>query len=146
MQIIKVGLTKKSQISDIDYDLVSQYRWHYHCGKAWSKEVGYLSRFLLRPSYGLVVDHIDGNQLNNQRENLRLATYAQNASNRRPSGKRIYKGVQQHRKKYEAKLFINGKPKKLGRFLTIEEAALAYNKAAIEQYGEFAYLNKIARS
>jgi hypothetical protein len=93
------------------------------------------------------VDHIDGNGLNNQKNNLRLCTHQQNQFNQRLSKANSsgYKGVYwcSHRKRWIAQISINKKPKNLGGFLNKEEAAKAYNEAAILYYGEFAKLNEI---
>ena len=102
-----------------------------------------LERMLGRPiQKGEVVDHIDGNGLNNCRNNLRLASPMQNAGNStRKSKNKPYKGVYFHKKLglYQARLRIDGKVNKsLGCFDTAEEAHEAYKRAAIEKWGEFA--------
>lgn len=88
------------------------------------------------------VDHIDGDSTNNQRENLRVATRAQNAANRkrRVDNKTGFKGVTKRKNsnRYDAAIWINQKQVHLGRFDTPEEAHEAYLKAAGERYGEFA--------
>ena len=90
----------------------------------------------------LEVDHIDRDSLNNNPENLRLATHAQNAMNRRAtcinsSGK---KGVGWNKicNKWEARITVGRRKKFLGNFDSIEDAVAAYKKAAIELHGEFA--------
>jgi len=94
------------------------------------------------------IDHVDGDGLNNQRENLRSATPQQNQHNRsrKPKGcSSEYKGVSWFKitQKWRAYININSKQISLGYFTDEIEAALAYNKAAIKFYGEFASLNKI---
>lgn len=89
------------------------------------------------------VDHKDLDELNNRRDNLRLATTAQNAHNRRayknnPTG---YKGVSKHGNHYEAVITVNKKRVYLGSFPTPERAAIAYDIAALEHHGEYAHLN-----
>lgn len=98
-------------------------------------KVIYLHRFILGAPGGLVIDHIDGNGLNNCRANLRVVTIAQNSQNRKGASRRNktsgIRGVSwdQSRQKWRATVAIseNGKPKQLylGRFSTIEEAAVA---------------------
>ncbi|NQT02028.1 MAG: HNH endonuclease [Planctomycetes bacterium] len=94
---------------------------------------------------GMVVDHIDGNGLNNRKSNLRICTQAQNNQNKRPkrncSSK--YKGVSFHKfsKKWEVQIACNKKREHVGRFDDEIEAALAYDRKAGELFGEFAYLN-----
>lgn len=99
------------------------------------------------------VDHKDGDTLNNTKENLRAATPSQNGQNRRKnknnaSGfrgvsfkKRTYVRVSNRNwdppKQWVAQINVNGKRICLGYFYTPEEAALAFDKAAKEFYGEF---------
>lgn len=91
------------------------------------------------------VDHRDGNGLNNQRANLRIASVSQNHGNtRKPrSGRNRFKGVTRstHGKPWQAQLKIAGHHYFLGRFDTEEEAARAYDVAAREHFGEFALAN-----
>ena len=104
-----------------------------------------LGRELLRHEK---VDHIDGNGLDNRRSNLRPATKAQNAQNKRPQVgcTSRYKGVSWHkqRQKWCARIGLNGKLKHLGLFKCELEAARAYNAATIELFGDFARPNVIS--
>jgi len=88
-----------------------------------------------------VIDHIDGNPLNNAIKNLRSCTQQQNTFNRgayknNTSG---YKGVYWHKmaKKFQAKIGINGKLKHLGLFNTAKEASEVYEAKAKELFGEY---------
>jgi len=92
-------------------------------------------------------DHEDHNGLNNQRSNLRPATSAQNQHNRRSNikGSSRYKGVHWvtgHRR-WRAMIRIDGTQRYIGQFTSEEEAALAYNYAALEIYGAYACLNPV---
>lgn len=96
---------------------------------------------LLDPS--MVVDHIDGDPLNCCYENLRVATKAQNAQNRgaqryNASG---YKGVHKLGSGWCAQIQVNKVKRHLGMFNTAEEAAKAYNEAALLYHGNFAVTN-----
>ena len=92
-------------------------------------------------------DHVDGNVLNNQKENLRRATKAQNCQNQRKHSKNTsgYKGVHwnAHAKKWQALIMANYMREHLGYFKTKEQAALAYNEAALKYHGKFARLNEV---
>lgn len=93
------------------------------------------------------VDHIDGDRANNRIENLRAATKAENGGNRKKGGNTSsrYKGVAwiKAHQKWKAYIYIANKPKHLGYFSDEEEAALAYNKEALQVFGEFAKLNEL---
>jgi hypothetical protein len=96
----------------------------------------------------VLVDHIDGNPLNNQRANLRIATRQQNAQNRNGQRDRRqrsgeYLGVYRQGNRYRAQLVHNYKMYRLGLFDTPQEAALAYNAKAKELRGKFATLNQV---
>lgn len=93
---------------------------------------------------GYIVDHINGNKLDNRRENLRLATYSENNANRKSrNGSSIYKGVSfdKSRNKWISSIQVNGKTQHIGRFDDEIECAKAYDKKCYEIYGEYAKLN-----
>jgi len=102
----------------------------------------YMHRVLMNAPSELTVDHINGNSLDNRRQNLRLATRAQNmqnagANSRNTSG---YKGVHwlAAASKWQARIRHNGKRIHLGVFDTAEQADEAYRNAADSLHGEFA--------
>jgi len=145
----KYGEGKFSLVDDSDFESVNMFKWYLSgrypvksFGKRPNRKKISLHRFLLDTPNGMVVDHINGDGLDNQRKNLRVCTVAQNTIN---SSKRInttsskYKGVTKNNKPYRA--YIGTKT--LGYFKTEKEAAEAYNNAAISIYGDFAKLNII---
>ena len=93
----------------------------------------------------LLIDHIDGNRSNNSIENLRLVDKRTNGANSRGhiDRKCHYKGVTLlSTGRYEARCSQEGrKTSYIGRFDTEEEAAKAYDRVALAEYGEFAKLN-----
>jgi hypothetical protein len=98
---------------------------------------------------GFVVDHIDRNPSNNNVTNLRLATKSNNASNSRVVKKSTtrFKGVSfdKNRNLYESKITVNYKTIHLGRFSTAEEAAQAYDRAAVMYFKQYAATNEELR-
>ena len=104
----------------------------------------YLHRLVMDAQVGLQVDHINGDRLDNRKENLRLCT---NASNSRNSVKKKgnYKGVHynKNRRKWVAQITKDYKCYTIGSFNDEVDAARAYNNKAKEFYGEFAKLNNV---
>lgn len=141
-------------VDESDFQNLSAFRWRYSGGyastgggpRAKTKSVQ-MQRMLIVGSSdcgNLVVDHIDRNPLNNRRSNLRLITHAQNLANSAPRKGRKYKGVFPHKNKWEAKLMVNMVLHRLGHsFKTAEDAARAYNEAAIRLIGPTAWLNPV---
>jgi hypothetical protein len=93
----------------------------------------YMHRELLKPADGLLIDHINGNGLDNRRQNLRLATKAENMRNRGPVKNFAFKGI------YRVSDECWGV--QCTGFSTPEEAARAYDSISILAHGEFAYQN-----
>lgn len=103
-----------------------------------------LGRALVKGEY---VDHINHNGLDNRRDNLRLASAAQNMQNSRLRSDNTsgYKGVVWviSRRKWRAEIYVDKRSKCLGYFQNAIDAAKAYNDAALKYFGEFAFLNTI---
>lgn len=137
-----------------DYDLVKPFNWIRFqvnkgsaYGHAWvGGRAEYAHRLILSPPAKMVVDHINGDGLDNRRSNMRIATRTQNNANRKHGSSRTgYKGVAPESGKFYA--YIGAPPgsrskvERLGYFSTPEDAARVYDRAAIERWGEFARLN-----
>jgi hypothetical protein len=130
------------------FEAISHWRWkldkwgyvqrniHQSSGKS---STVFLHRVLMVAPDGKQVDHRNGDKLDNRRGNLRLATQAQNQGNRpkRPGGSSRFKGVTRSKNRW---LAICG-AKKVGAFDNEEDAARAYDAAALVRFGEFAFLN-----
>ena len=99
---------------------------------------------LLNPGWSRT-DHINGNPLDNRRVNLRECTHQQNMHNRKKNknSKSRYKGVwwEKDARKWRAAIRLDNKRYHIGYFHDERAAALAYDKKAIEFFGEFARLN-----
>jgi hypothetical protein len=155
LKSLKLTQGYEATIDNEDYERVNQYKWYYHhTGYAVStlpringkQKTLSLSRFIMNASKGIQVDHINMNTLDNRKENLRLCNMSENQRNvpKRSFNRSGYKGVSFHKvsQKWRSRITINSKTIYLGIFETKEDAALAYNKAAIKYHGEFARLNE----
>ena len=117
---------------------------HIRLGKKEKQARIQMHRIILNPGPGLEADHIDGDGLNNQRINLRVATRSQNGCNRRTQrGTSKYKGVYWNKcnRKWMTRIMKEGSRLFLGLFFNEIEAALAYDRAARELFGDFARTN-----
>lgn len=139
-----------------DHDMVSRHTWHvqkigenyyavtntYKEGKKTYKSM----HRLIFPMFTLI-DHIDGNGLNNSRNNLREATKKENCRNSRvaKNNKSGYKGVSKDgwTNLWIVKIEVNGKVIRGGRFKSKNQAAIKYNKMAKLHFGQYARLNVI---
>lgn len=139
-----------------------RWGWNEKCPRVTRKPVGYLDkstgyyvfhskgkRYAHRIIWeifngpmpkGMEIDHKDGNKLNNNISNLRLATSGQNKTNRPKSCAQKYKGVYPNKQGFMTRLMVNGKDIYLGTYPTQEEAYEVYKEAAIKYHGEFARL------
>lgn len=150
MRKIKLTRGQYAIIDDADYDLISQFNWHcsakgYAERSAHNGETRKMHRVIMNAPDGMQVDHINRNKLDNRRSNLRLCTNTQNVANTPPRPGRKYKGISfiESTNRWKAEIYTLGKSRYLGVFNCPKKAALAYNKAAVQKYGSFAYLNQV---
>ena len=153
----KIAAGRVALVDDEDYDLVMQHRWHVveqPRGRGRRPRGPYAMTNIRRPDgkwtsllmhvlltdYRMT-DHRDHDGLNNQRSNLRDVTNKENTQNSRGflTRKSRFKGVDC--RVWTARITIDGKRRLLGYFDSEEEAARAYDQAAVEAFGEYAYLN-----
>lgn len=169
--MIEIKLTKNlvAQIDECDCDLISKYTWHsatskrsspyantrifYNDGSSKSY-ITSMHRLIMGCTFGdgRFVDHIDGNGLNNKRDNLRFVTRSQNAVNRKNKTNKISKyfgvssvirGRKTKVKYWTASVRFMGQMVFHGYYKSENDAALAFNEEVVKYYGNFAKLNTI---
>jgi hypothetical protein len=156
---IKLTQGKVAIVDDDMFDYLNQFKWFanlqgkkFYAGRNITMFNGkrtmlWMHRFIMNPEKGMVIDHLDGNPLNNQKNNLRICTHAENMRNSKinKNNKSGHKGVYWHKtsSKWMAYIKYNNKLLYLGYFPVLIDAAKAYNEAALKYHGEFANLNKI---
>lgn len=157
------GVHRFALVDERDVEVVSAFRWHFKpvpskrgviegYAQSWKYVEGksrtvLMHRLILAPGPGLWVDHVNGDGLDNRRENIRVCTPAQNGKNRHGSfGASPFKGVVWNKKsgRWQAQIRADGTMRYLGLFTEERDAALAYNEAAVRWHGSFAQLNQVA--
>jgi hypothetical protein len=161
MKLIPLTQGYFAKVSDEDFEFLSQWKWCVHIDKTRSKTFYAkrkiwvngksvdirMHRVIMGAAKGFEVDHRDRDGLNNQRENLRIATKSQNQWNQRPYkiGSSKYKGVMKDKrikkKPWIAKITVNNVQIILGSYKEEIEAAKAYDYASFMYHGEFGYRN-----
>lgn len=152
----RIALTRGmyALVDQIDLRRALQCRW----GASWDGSRSYyavgrrvhqagirMHRLIARAPNGVLIDHEDGDTLNNRRANLRFASKVQNAANSRVNvrNRSGFRGVSWHRGagKWQASIQFQTKSMGLGVFTSAESAAHAYDEAARQMFGEFAAVN-----
>lgn len=151
MKEVPLTQGKVALVDDADYECLSQFKWYAHWDR-WNFYAVRKESLTHRDIYmhkeiqpGRLVDHANGNTLDNQRVNLRACTPTQNSRNVRVrSGKSSqYKGVCLDKKRggWIARIRVDKISIFLGRFDSELDAARAYDRKALEAFGEFGRTN-----
>lgn len=150
MKRIPLTQGKFALVDDNDFDELNQVKWYankigntYYALRYVSfvngkQRLDFMHQALIGKREGLQIDHIDGNGLNNQRNNLRFVTIRQNAQNRKNTIKTSkFPGVcwEKERRRWKATITIDGTQKHLGRFTNERNAFEAYREA-VQSIGE----------
>jgi hypothetical protein len=153
------GVGLSALVDNEDFEELSGFRWRPQPSKRNGEQfravrsgeggrgVILMHRQIMRAPDGVLVDHANGNPLDNRRSNLRFCTFAQNAQNRRrvvPGSSSRFKGVTWHKQRgrWQAAIKVDKRFIFLGLFTDEQEAADAYDRAAVKHHGEFACTNK----
>lgn len=152
MKEIELTQGQVAIVDDEDYEYLSSWKWYarkrrntYYALTSIYKprKTLFMHRVILRATDGFMVDHKNGNGLDNRKENIRLCTNAQNQHNRFfRKGKFGYKGICEVAPgRYQAKAVYLGRNFTTKYYKSAKEAAYAYDAMAKELFGEFANLN-----
>lgn len=164
VKLIELTLGYSAMVDDDDYERLTRKSWHARVaphtvyairtialpGKKYTGTAMHREVLNLSVNDGKIVDHIDGNGLNNQKSNLRIATFSGNSANKRKKrdtssrfiGVYLYRNGETKSRAWGA-CIRKGKNIFLGYYEKEVDAARAYNEAAKRIHGEFAKLNHI---
>ena len=156
MKKIKLTKGKEALVDACDYDFLMKWKWYangfstdnfYACRRGKSRKATYMHRVIAQRkglSMSHVIDHSDANSLNNQRYNLRSATFAQNGQNRQ-LGKNSTSGVKgvswsKKDKAWQVRIQVQKKRKAFGNFQNKEEASKVSKEMYKKLHKEFAHI------
>lgn len=151
MKIIKCKCGRDILVDDSKYEELKELNWSCFTAGGGPRirhnqyDSTPMGNFIIGQRVGFIIDHKDTNDHNNQKGNLRHATQGQNCANRAIASNNTsgFKGVtKSHGNKWKAEITVDKKRIVLGTtFNTPEEASIAYDKAALEHFGEFSRPN-----
>ncbi len=136
-------------VDDEDFERCSQFRWYLNSHgyvmreirRSGARTIQYLSRFVMNAPVGVLVDHKEGDLLDNRKSQLRFCTKSQNMCNRGKNKNNTsgHKGVtwDKSRSKWRAQIEVNGKGISLGYFTDVTSASASYAEASLRYHGEF---------
>lgn len=144
---------KKAKVSNEDFESLGKYRWYYkhQAGGGYAarntpysqgvpRKTIRMHRQIMDTPVGFETDHINGDKLDNRRENLRIVSKSQNQWNRKKqNGSSKYKGVYWNKtnQRWHVQLQVNKKKVWLGYYETEEEARKAYENGIKKFFGKF---------
>lgn len=159
MKLIKLTQGKFAKVDDDDFERISKQSWcvdfvprrNVYYALTWVKKgknkkptTTRMHRVVMNAKKGQLIDHKNGDTLDNRKENLRFCTHKQNGMNKNISKNNKYGhvGIRKRVHKttlptYQAYIFLDGKQKNLGWFKDKEKAILAYVQSAKENFGDF---------
>ena len=156
MKEIELTQGRKAIVDDDDFERINKFKWYSHIGKGYAArgkrkidgkwKLWYLHWDIIgKPKDGFVMDHINGNILDNRKENLRIVTPSQNKMNSKKYKIKTssFKGVSwdKIKKKWVAQIQVRRKVIHLGRFKIPKSAYLAYCNASLKYHKEFGRIN-----
>lgn len=155
--VVNLSQNKITVVDSGDYPLVAAYKWYAGSSAAGFYALSHdrethktvrMHRLILGAQPGQIVDHINGDTLDNRRANLRFVTASQNGMNQKTRKGRktsVFKGVSGHQrvKRWEAKICVKGKTKHLGYFSTEAPAHAAYCRASAYVHGSYRRLEEL---
>lgn len=136
-------------VDEEDYEELAQLTWHRGDRGYIVHTVGIegktyqllMHRVVLRADPDVLVDHLEGNQLDCRKAKLRPASHRQNSQNRGAIGGRRFKGIYAFGDRWKARIKYEGQNIYLGSYPSEDIAAMAYDEAARRLFGDFARLN-----
>lgn len=158
MKKIRLTKGKSATVDDEDYQKLRKHRWYFtsHGYAERDKRISgspkklrfFMHKIIMNTPDNFDTDHINGDRLDNRKENLRICLRSENLMNQRKTSSKTssrYKGVSWNKKsnKWEVSIKVNYKKHYIGSFLLEYEAAKAYNCAAINLHGKFSKINSI---
>ena len=157
MRVILTASGLEVEVDEDNYNYLSSFIWYvqvignkkyvsrsYRKGIGWHSQIQ-MSHEVIRCPNDKIIIHIDGNGLNNQKENLLLSSFSKSQANSpsNSNNKTGYKGVcyNEKAKKFEVQIQSKGQKIHFGYYSSKHEGAIVYNKASQYYFGDLAFQN-----